>query len=99
MNIFILPSNTPLLIAELAVALAIGAGIGAAHYFLLWRNVEMLVSGRSLRRAMALQIARLLATGAALYLVAEFGALPLGAALLGIVIARIIVVRRIGGAQ
>lgn len=91
--------NTPLLIAELSIALALGAGIGAANYFLLWRNVQMLVSGGSMGRVLFLHMGRFLATGAALYGVARCGALPLAVAALGIMGARIIMSRQIGGAQ
>ena len=93
------PSSMPLLIVEIMSGIAIGAGIGATHYYLLWRNVEMLVSSQSLKRAMALQIIRLFLTGAALYLIARFGALPLVAAALGLVGARVVVVRRIGAGE
>ncbi|MGB8276865.1 MAG: ATP synthase subunit I [Methylovirgula sp.] len=94
--IFILSPGGYLLLAEIAAALALGAAIGAAHYLLLWRSVELLVSGGSAWRAAALHIARFLMTGAALYFVARFGALPLAAALLGIMSARIVIGRRIG---
>ena len=99
MSIFILPSDMVLLSIEVLIALAIGAGIGAAHYFFLWRNVEMLVSGGSFTRALLLHLGRFLATSAALYLMARFGALPLSAALLGIIGARRMMVRRIGTSQ
>lgn len=95
-NFLSLPSSIPLLILEVVAGFAVGAGIGATHYYLLWRNVEMLMSSQSLKRAMALQIIRLFLTGAAFYLIARFGALPLVAAALGLVGARMLVVRRIG---
>ncbi len=96
MNMYAPLSNLPLLIAEVFIALAVGAGIGTAHYFFLWRNVETLVSGGSVARALLLHLGRFLVTGAALYLVAHFGALPLSAALLGIIAARHMMVRRFG---
>jgi len=93
-----LVSNPPQLIAELLIGLAAGIAIGAAHYFLLWRNVERLTSNGSISHALALHLGRFLVTGAALYFVAHLGALPLAAALLGIIAARIIIGRRIGAA-
>ena len=99
MTIFAPLSNPPLLIAELSIALAVGAGIGAVHYFLLWRNVQMLVSGGSMGRVLLLHMGRFLATGAALYVIARCGALPLGVAALGILGARIVMGRQIGGGQ
>lgn len=99
MTIFVPLSNLPALVAELSIALAVGAGIGAAHYFLLWRNVQILLSGGSMGRALLLHLGRFLATGAALFVIVRGGALPLGVAALGIMSSRIVMGRRIGGGQ
>ncbi len=93
---FVVSSGGYVLLAEIAVALGLGAAIGAGHYLLLWRTVDLLVSGGSAWRAAALHIMRFLMTGAGLYFVARFGALPLAAALLGVMSARIVIGRRIG---
>jgi hypothetical protein len=93
-----LVSHPPRAIIALLIGLTAGVAIGAAHYFLLWRNVERLTSDGSVSQALAPHLGRFLVTGAALYFVARLGALPLAAALLGIIGARIVIGRRIGAA-
>ncbi len=70
-----------------------GALFGSLHFLALRWNVRMLVSGRALL-PVGLQLLRFAAVAAVLTLVARtFGALPLLAAALGLLVARIIVLR------
>jgi len=72
-----------------------GTIIGALHFLSLRWNLRMLAGGRSLMPAIAVQLGRFAAIAAVLAVVARsFGALPLLAATLGILLARTIVIRR-----
>jgi len=75
--------------------IAAGAIIGASHFLSLRWNLRLLAGGRSLMPALAVQLGRFAAIAAILAVIARsFGALPLLAATLGILLARTIVIRR-----
>ena len=73
--------------------LAVGSLLGLAHFGMLWWNVGFFASG-GLPKAFALQLLRFGVLAAVLYGVAQFGALALLCAALGILIARSIILRR-----
>jgi len=83
---------------DLALAVAwfmAGTIIGAAHFLSLRWNVRMLTAGRSLLPVVAVQLGRFAAMAVVLALITRtFGALPLLAAALGILVARTVIVRR-----
>lgn len=74
--------------------LAAGGLIGAPYFLTLRWNVHMFATGRSLRLALAVQLARFAAMAGVLALVAlHFGAFPLLAATAGVLVARMVFVR------
>lgn len=87
-----IPTATVASLAFLAGALA-----GGGHYLTLWRNVQLLASGGSPVKAVAFQIGRLALIVAVFIGVAQFGALALIFAMLGVLTARIASVRILGG--
>jgi hypothetical protein len=83
------------LLAAGAAWLAAGAVVGTFHFLTLRTSAWMLVTGSSLGAALALHLIRFAITGGALFLIARHGALPLLAATLGILGARMAVVRAV----
>ena len=81
----------PLVVYALA-----GGIVGAISFLLLWTNVRLYAV--SARRAIALHAARIGALALVLVAIAQAGALPLLAALAGILASRSIVVRIRGAA-
>lgn len=75
-----------------------GAGVGAAFFLALRRNVALYLGGRSRWRAAALHLARLGLAAGGFALAAAAGAGPLLAALAGFLAARVAVLRFAGGA-
>lgn len=75
---------------------AAGLTLGTVHFLTLGRLVEMLVSG-PVALPLILQLARFAILGAVLYGLALLGALPLIAGAAGIVLARVLVLRRTKG--
>lgn len=75
------------------LALLLGAGLGVFHFLSLRRVSADYLAGHG-RRAIGLQVARLVAVAGVFYLLARVGAIPLLAAALGFVIARGVVMRR-----
>lgn len=72
-----------------------GFALGLVHFLTLARIVGMLVGG-SVALGLALQLVRFGVLGAALYWIAQLGPLALLAALPGVLLARMIVLRRGG---
>ncbi len=83
------------LLAVAALAFLGGAFLGAAWLHLLGRSVAALTNGGSLVRVVLLTLARLAVAGAALWLVAMQGALPLLVALAGFATTRLLLLGRI----
>jgi hypothetical protein len=81
-------------LAFAAFWLAAGAGIGGVYFLSLRWNVRMLATGRAMLPVIVVQLTRIAGIGVALTAIAlDFGALPLLAAGVGILLARSIVVR------
>ena len=70
-----------------------GFTLGLAHFLSLSRVVQMLVGG-PVGLGLVLQLVRFAVLGGALYEIAQLGPLPLLAALAGVILARVLVLRR-----
>lgn len=97
MNV-LLASHPAWFAAAIMTAFGIGLCVGLAHFGLLRQIASLFVAGGSVLRLIVLNGLRFIATGGLLYLTAHVGALPLCAALLGILAARGLVMRGIGDA-
>jgi hypothetical protein len=83
-----------MLVANASAWLAIGALLGAFHYLTLRRNAQMLATGSSLLKAVTLQLIRFTVMACVLVIVTRrYGAMPLLATALGVLISRTAVVR------
>jgi F1F0 ATPase subunit 2 len=82
----------------IAIAVSFAAGLlaGAFHYLTLWWNVRLFTAGGSALKAVAIQLARLALIATVLIVVTRFGALPLLAAMLGLLASRAVALRRVG---
>lgn len=80
----------------LALGLAVGAAVGALHFGALGLAVRCFAGGRALRAA-TLQAARFALVAAALLGLVQLGAGPLLTGLLGLLGARQVLLRRMGG--
>lgn len=76
-----------------AIFLSLGFLAGSLFFALLRWNTRLYTHGGSLVRAVAVQLARLTGVGGLLTIVAVRGALPLLLALVGLLIARPVVLR------
>lgn len=74
----------------------LGAGAGTVHFAALARDAHALVHGGSPFVAMGLRLGRLLLTTAVLVLAARQGWPSLLAATVGFMVARVVVLRRLG---
>lgn len=74
-----------------------GLALGAVYLWLIGRTVEAILPRSIKPSAYAYVILRLALAGAALWFAASHGALPLLLMLLGFLVARTIVIRRLGG--
>jgi len=92
------PSTVPAFALQTAAWLLGGALIGAAYFWALRRNVELLAFGRSaLLLAVGLQAGRFLLLAGSLATIADRGgALPLLSAATGILMARSVMTTRLG---
>jgi F1F0 ATPase subunit 2 len=81
------------IIGALAIGLAAGAVLGAAHLASLWWSVVLLRDGRPILGILA-QALRFIALAAALAFIARHGAAPLLAAAVGLLAARALLLRR-----
>jgi F1F0 ATPase subunit 2 len=85
---------TPTLIAHAMLFVGAGAMIGAMHFTFLRWNAQLFISSGPVWHAVALQLARMMVTSAALLGCAYAGALPLVAALAGLLLARQFTLRK-----
>lgn len=74
--------------------LPLGALLGWAFFASLRRVARLYAGGGGLLLPLALQLGRLALAGLVFWLAARQGALPLGAALLGFLLTRLLVLRR-----
>jgi hypothetical protein len=70
-----------------------GVAGGTAHFALLRWNTRLYLTGGSMARALGAQVLRLVATALLLAFAAWHGALPLLLAAIGVVVARLLVLR------
>lgn len=85
-------------IGEALLFVGIGALIGGVHFTALRWNVQLFLGDGSTWRAVGLQLLRMAFTAAALFGCALAGALPLLAALAGLLLVRRIALRKVGDA-
>ncbi|WP_434289586.1 N-ATPase subunit AtpR [Celeribacter sp. SCSIO 80788] len=76
------------------LGLLLGFGVGLLHFASLRRVTAMYLSGSSTARAIILQLGRLVLVAALLVFLALKGALPLLAGAGGLLLARIVILRR-----
>ncbi len=79
-------------IAYIALGAVAGMAFGGVHFLTLARVVRLLVSGPA-ALGLGLQLMRFAVLGGALYWIAQLGGLPLLAALGGVLVARVLVLR------
>lgn len=84
-----------LLILSLIGCLALGLAVGGVYFTAMWWSAELFAAGGRVPLAIALVAGRFALIVAVLVLVARGGALPLLTTALGIVIARMLAVRRV----
>lgn len=89
-----LPQLSPL--AGAALGFGVGLVAGAAYFASLWWNTRLYLSGGRALLAIALQVLRFALLLAAMALLSLFGAWPLLAGAAGLLVARTVVVRRLG---
>lgn len=77
----------------------LGAGVGALHFAAISRDVDLLADGGSVGAMIGLRLGRLLMTVAVLAISARQGWPALLAATFGFMVARQIVLRRLGTAR
>ena len=87
----LLPLSAPLVFF---LALMGGIAMGTGYFYALRKTADLIVGGGSTLRAMGLTLGRLALMGTGLYVAALNGALPLLAALLGVLIAKAICLRQ-----
>ncbi|PTQ74899.1 F1-F0 ATPase (N-ATPase) AtpR subunit [Celeribacter persicus] len=75
------------------LGLILGFGVGLLHFASLKRVTAMYLSGTATARAVALQLGRLALVAVLLVFLALKGAMPLLAGALGLLLARIVVLR------
>ena len=81
---------------ELAIFVGAGAALGTLYFVLVHRTARLLAVGASASRIVPLYVARLALAVAVLWVIAQHGAMPLLLALLGFVVARMVVQYRLG---
>lgn len=79
-------------ITWIALGAVAGLALGGVHFLTLARVVRLLVSGPA-ALGLGLQVLRFAVLGGALYWIAQLGAMPLLAALGGVLAARVVVLR------
>jgi F1F0 ATPase subunit 2 len=87
------PHEAFALLLESNAWLTMGALVGAFHFLTLRRSAQMLAAASSLSAGLALHLIRFPVITGALVFIVRHGALPLLAAMLGILVARTAVLR------
>jgi F1F0 ATPase subunit 2 len=82
--------------AGAALGLGVGLVAGGAYFASLWWNTQLYLAGGRALLAIALQVARFALLLGAMAALAFLGALPLLMGAVGLLIARTLVVRRLG---
>jgi F1F0 ATPase subunit 2 len=90
-------SEAALLLAlHAAIGLVAGFAVGIVHFGSLWLNARMFTRSSRLTAAFALQLGRFVILIAVCVGLARLGALPLLLGALGLLIARGVILRRVG---
>ncbi len=84
------------LVSEAGLGLLLGALAGTVHFGSLWWNARLFAQPGSMARAFAVQLGRFALLVAAFALLSLMGALPLLSGALGLLVARQIVMKRVG---
>jgi hypothetical protein len=91
--LFAIGNEALALFLDSAAWLAIGALVGAFHFLTLRRSAWMVATGSSLCAGLVLHLIRFPIIAGVLVFIARYGALPLLAAMLGLLAARAAVLR------
>jgi F1F0 ATPase subunit 2 len=83
-------------LTDVALYLSAGAALGAVYFGLLLRTVRLSASQATVIRIIPLYILRIAAAVSVFWIIAQQGALPLLLALLGLLLARLVVQRWMG---
>lgn len=89
-----LQSPSPLALQGV-VGFTVGAVAGLGYFFALWRTIGLLVQGGALK-ALATQLARFAALAVVFFALAKLGAVALLSGALGLLLARHLLLRRLG---
>ncbi|WP_436644285.1 ATP synthase subunit I [Microbaculum sp. FT89] len=89
-------ASTVSLISQLGLGLLVGLVVGAVHFGSLWWNTQIFARSGSMVMALAIQFGRFGLLAAVFIFLSRFGALPLLAGALGLLVARQVVIRRLG---
>jgi F1F0 ATPase subunit 2 len=84
------------LVSQFGLGLLVGIVAGFAHFGSLWWNTRIFAQSGSMLAAFAIQFARFGLLVAVFVLLSRFGALPLLAGALGLLIARQVLLKRLG---
>ena len=90
-------SPLPSLALQCATGALVGAALGYAYFRALWWNVTLFDKGAT-AAGLLLLATRFILLASAFYMLARFGAATLISAALGLLAARRVLVRRLGGA-
>lgn len=89
-------ASIPDLIPQFGLGLLIGIVAGIAHFGSLWWNTRMFAQAGSMVAAVVVQLGRLGLLAAVFVGLSRFGALPLLAGALGLLMARQLMLKRLG---
>lgn len=87
-------AHSTLEVLRASIAFAAGVALGLAYFATLARTLDLFVSGAPVA-AIVLQAGRFLLAAAVMYAAAQFGALPLLSCVLGFLVGRHCVLRRV----
>lgn len=84
------------LVSQSGLGLILGALAGTVHFGSLWWNARLFAAPGSMAKAFVIQIGRFAVLVAVFALLSRLGALPLLSGALGLLIARQVVMKRLG---